>query len=176
MSDIPASNVSQEWLSREDEPCFSERLERLRWLEKQAPAAEHRLFRGGLMSKYLFEETRYSFVYGQYLAVIVLGVAFVERMLAAEFYASGRDDLERASISKLLEESRDLGWLSIDEYDAFERARQIRNPVTHFRHPMHHEGIDRRMVEENEHVYALIEKDARIIVGAVMHMLSRHAV
>ena len=176
MSDIPTPNMPQEWLSREDESCFSERLERLCWLERQAPIAEHWLFRGGLMSKYLFEETRYSFVYGQYLAVIVLGTAFVERMLAAEFYASGRGDLERASISKLLEESRELGWLSVVEYDAFERARQIRNPVTHFRHPMHHEGIDRRMVEENEHAYNLIEQDARTIVGAVMHMLSRHAV
>ena len=50
----------------------------------------------GMMAKYLFEETRYCFVYGQYLAVIsVLGMALVERTLAAEFYASGRDDLER---------------------------------------------------------------------------------
>ena len=45
------------------------------------------------MAKFLFEETRYCFAYGQYLAVIVLGVAFIERTLAAEFYASGRNDL-----------------------------------------------------------------------------------
>src|SRR5437773_2713842 len=83
------------------------------------------------------EETRYCFVYGQFLAVIVLGVAFVERALAAEFYSSGRDDLERENISVLLREARHAGWLNAAEYSALDRARQIRNPVTHFRRPGH---------------------------------------
>ena len=48
----------------------------------------------------------------------LLGMALVERTLAAEFYASGRDDLERANISVLLREARDKGWLSIEEYEA----------------------------------------------------------
>ncbi len=176
MSEDAIPDIPHEWLSREDEICFAERLERLRWLEKQMPPADYLKYHGGLMSKYLFDETRYSFVYGQYLAVIVLGVAFIEKMLAAEFYASGRNDLERAGISELLKEAGELAWLSADEYDAFERARQIRNPVTHFRRPLHREDIDRRMVEENQLAYTIIEQDARTIIAAVMHMIGRHAV
>ena len=40
--------------------------------------------------------TALCFAYGQYLAVIVLGVAFIERTLAAEFYASDRNDFKYA--------------------------------------------------------------------------------
>ena len=170
------TDISEKWLSREDETCHPDRVERLRWLSTQLPPAEYWQFPGGLMSKFLFEETRYSFVYGQYLAVVVLGVAFVERTLAAEFYASGRNDLERSGIAKLLREARSIGWLSAAEHDAFDRARKIRNPVAHFRRPGHKEGIEHRMVEENEYPYVLIEQDARTIAAAVMHMLGRHAV
>ena len=125
-------DIPEQWLSREDESCHAERVERLRWLATQLPPAEYWQFPGGLMSKFLFEETRYCFVYGQYLAVVVLGVAFVERTLAAEFYASGRNDLERSGIAELLREARAIGWLTAAEHDAFDRARKIRNPVTHF--------------------------------------------
>lgn len=176
MTESSDINIPEQWLSREDESCHAERVERLRWLAMQLPPAEYWQFRGGLMSKYLFEETRYCFVYGQYLAVIVLGVAFVERTLAAEFYSSGRNDLERSGIAELLCEARDTGWLTAAEYEAFDRARKIRNPVTHFRRPGHKQGIEHRMLEENEYPYVLIEQDARTIAAAVMHMLERHAV
>jgi hypothetical protein len=173
---MSAPDVPYEWLAREDRVCFEDRLTRLRELEEQTPLAEYWPFHGGLMSKYLFEEARYCFVYGQYLAVIVLGTAFVERMLAAEFYASGRDDLERAGIAKLLEEAKKLAWLSSEEYEAFERARQIRNPVTHFRRPGHADDISSRALKANDYPYAVIEQDARTILTAVMHMVARHAV
>jgi hypothetical protein len=176
MSKPPEMNKTEQWLSQEDERCRTGRLERLQWLATELPTGEYLTFPGGLMAKFLFEETRYCFAYGQYLAVIVLGVAFIERTLAAEFYASGRNDLERSSISELLREARSVGWLTAAEYDAFDRARKVRNPVTHFRHPGHRENIESRMLEENDYPYTVIEQDARLIAAAVMHMVGRHAV
>ncbi len=89
-----------------------------------------------------------------------------------------RDEMiwSAANISVLLREARDKGWLSIEEYEAFDRARQIRNPVTHFRRPGHDDSIEYRMIQENELPYAIIEQDARTIVLAVMHMLSWNAI
>ncbi len=165
-----------QWISCEDDICRSDRVERLQWLATELPKTEHLMFPGGLMAEFLFEETRYCFAYGQYLAVIVLGMAFIERTLAAEFYAVGRNDLERSNISKLLQEARSAKWLSEVEYEAFDRARQIRNPVTHFRRPGHCENIEYRMVEENEYPYTVIEQDARTIAAAVMHMVGRNAI
>ena len=147
-----------------------------RWANAGMPDLEHLTFSGALISKYLFEETRYCFAYGQYLAVIVLGMAFIERTFASEFYALGRNDLERASISALLREARDMGWLNAEEYAALDRARQIRNPVTHFRRPGHNDSIEYRMVDADEFPYDIIEADARTIASAVMHVLGRNAI
>ncbi len=169
-------NDAEQWISREDEICHGDRVERLRWLAAELPRTDYLSFPGGLMAKFLFEEIRYSFAYGQYLAVIVLGLAFIERTLAAEFYAAGRNDLERSSFSGLLREAKNARWLNDKEYEAFDHTRRIRNPVTHFRHPGHRENIEHRMVEENEYPYTMIEQDARTIVAAVMHMVGRSAV
>ena len=166
----------EEWLVREDEVCHSDRVKRLEWLASILPEREYLTFPGGLMAKFLFEEARYCFAYGQYLAVIVLGMAFIERTLAAEFYASGRNDLERATFIELLCEAQKIGWLTAIEYKAFDRARKIRNPVTHFRHPGHRENIQYRAVDESNYPYAVIEQDARIIAASVMHMVAKHAV
>jgi hypothetical protein len=170
------SNHAEQWISHEDEICHADRVERLRWLAAELLRTDYLRFPGGLLAKFLFEEIRYCFAYGQYLAVIVLGMAFIERTLAAEFYAAGRNDLERSSLSGLLREAKNARWLSEKEYEAFDHGRRIRNPVTHFRHPEHHENIEHRMVEENEYPYIMIEQDARTIVAAVMHMVGRNAV
>jgi regulator of extracellular matrix RemA (YlzA/DUF370 family) len=167
---------SQEWLLHEDKVCFDDRVARLDWTVDHLSQAEFLTFPGGLISKYQFEEARYCFVYGQFLATIVLGMAFLERTLAAWFFAAGHNDMERASISRLLREARNRGWLTEDEYSRFERIRLIRNPATHFRSPLSDETIEYRALEAADHPYALIEEDARFVLQAVMDILGRNAV
>ena len=130
---------------------------------------------GCLISKYLFEEARYSFVYGQFLAVIVLGISYIEHTLAAMFYTSGRNDLERASISTLLREAVRVGWITHAEYDHLNKAREIRNPVTHFRSPLRDDTIECRAITQNELPYAVIEEDARYVLEIALHLLSKNA-
>ena len=102
-------SISEDWLDREDALCQEDRLARLDWLAARIPNAEYLVFPGAPMSKYLFEEARYCFVYGQFLATVVLGLSYIEHNLAALFYGSGRNDLERASISALLKEAAECG-------------------------------------------------------------------
>jgi hypothetical protein len=78
-----------EWLSREDKIAYEDRLARLEWAARNMPPVDHLLFRGGLISKYLFEEARYCFVYGQFLATVILGMAFIEHTLAGSAQAFG---------------------------------------------------------------------------------------
>ena len=138
--------ASEEWLTREDNVCRQDRLTRLNWLATNAPDTEYWVFHGGSMSKYLFEEARYCFVYRQFLATIVLGIAYIEHTLAALFYASGRNELERAGISILLQEALAYSWIDQAEFDNLQRARRIRNPITHFRRPLHSGTIEYRTV------------------------------
>ena len=69
---------SEKWLTHEDTICKPDRVARLDWLTSITPEAEYLTFPAGLTAKYLFEEARYSFVYGQFLASILLGFAFIQ--------------------------------------------------------------------------------------------------
>jgi hypothetical protein len=166
----------ENWLIQEDTICFADRAARLDWIAEIMPPAKYLTFPGGFMAKYRFEEARYCFVYGQFLAVIVLGLAFLEKTLASWFFMAGRNDLERASISRLLREARNEVWLMEDEYEKLERIRLARNPVAHFRAPLAEDSIEFRALGKDDHPYSVIEQDARDVIEAVMHMLGRNAV
>ena len=170
---VAKSSVSRQWLSREDKIAFDERLGRLEWLEANMPAVELQLFPGGYLSKSLFEEARYCFVYGQFLAVIMLGLGFIERVFAADLYGDARNDLERANLATLIREELARGTISQVEFEQLEHARKNRNTVVHFRAPGHSESIERRSIERSERPYALFEEDARNVVSIIFHLLQR---
>jgi hypothetical protein len=165
---------ADEWLTNEDNVTREERLARIQWLAGLTPNANYLRFEGWL-TKSLYEEARYSFVYAQFLGVIMLGLSFIEHTLAATFYASGRNDLQRAGISTLLQEAVKHGWLTPAEFENLDHAREIRNRITHFRPPLHDHTIEYRSVTENEMPYTLIENDARHVIQAVFHLLGKNA-
>jgi len=167
---------AQEWLDKEDSICRIEHLKHLEWLIENTPNNEYWIFHGGTIAKYLFEETRYCFTYSQFLATIVLGFAFIEHTLAVLLFASGRDDLEKANISKILNEARMVGWLSEVEYQNLLKAKIIRNPITHFRAPLHKESIDNKSVMENKHQYEIIEEDAKYVLKVVLKLVDKNAI
>jgi hypothetical protein len=165
-----------EWLSREDQVGRPDRIARLEWVASLMLQVEYLTFPGGVLSKYHFEEVRYCFVYGQYLAVILLGLAYIERIIAANFYGAGRNDLERASISTLLREAESCGMITPDEFEHIDRAREIRNTFTHFRRPSHEDNIEHRAMAENDFPYEVIERDARHTLESVFKIVARNAV
>lgn len=164
-----------EWLEKEDLACKTQRSERLSWLASRAPAAEIWTFSGGWLSKHLFEEARYSFVYGQYIAASVLGYAFVERTLGSLFYASGRNDLQRATGKKLIHEAMQINLLSAEEALAFNRARQLRNPLVHFKPPLQQESPDTRAYATGKQPYEIVESDAKHILEVMFRLVAKQA-
>jgi hypothetical protein len=173
MSKVDA--LARAWLDREDKIARHDRLERLQWLSRQMPPADLIAFPGGLVAKYLFEEARYSFTYGQFIGTVMLGLAYIERTLGALFYAGGRTDLQRASVARLFLEARNSGWLSEIEFAELEEIRTLRNPFAHFRRPLASGTIEVRAIEGNELPYSIIETDARNVLAAVLRILARNA-
>jgi hypothetical protein len=163
----------EEWLGREDATQREDRLARLRWVAGQMPEVDWMVFGCGSISKYLFEEARYCYVYGQFLASVMLGLAFVEMSLAGAFYGSGRNDLRRAGIAELAREALACGWLTQADYDTLERVRTFRNPVTHFRPPGDAERIETRAFHQQTHDYEVIETDAREVMQAMFHLFTK---
>ena len=167
---------AERWIGREDRTCRQDRIERLVWLASLLPQAEYLTFPSGWMGKQLYEEARYSFVYAQFLAAIVLGFAFIEHTLAAMFRAAGRNDLNKARPSVLFQEAVVVGWFLPEDQGWFERVRKLRNPAAHFRPPFRRDTIEYRAVTQRELPYALLEEDARHVMNAVMGLLARGAV
>jgi len=168
---------AREWLEREDDVARADRIARLEWLATNYPSsAVGFLLHGGWLSKQLLEEAKYCFAYGQFLATAILGVAFIERALAAQFYAAGRDDLERAGGLDLLREALKSKWISQEEFDQFDRVRRLRNPLVHFRRPLAPDTVEYRAVRENAHPDELVENDAQEILEGVFRVLQRSAV
>lgn len=124
----------------------------------------------------MFEESRYSFIYGQFVASAVLGFAFVERTLAAMHYGSGRNDLHRATSEKLFKEARSAGWLTESDLAAFEKARRLRNPLVHFRVPLHDDLPESRSFKEDCEPYEVVETDAKQILEVVFRLVARNGV
>ena len=169
------SSGEAEWLNNEDSVCFDQRLTRLNRLATITPIEGYVAFPGGLVAKSLFEETRYCFVYGQFLATVYLGFAYIERTLAALFYEAGRSDLERANISTLLSEALAYGVLDEDEFRALEGIRKMRNVYAHFREPGSKESVEYRAYLDDVFPYAVIERDAATVVTASIRMVTRNA-
>lgn len=169
-------STSEEWLSQEDSSCFEDRLSRLEWLTAASPAAEYWGFPGGLNARSLFEEARYCFVYGQFIATILLSLAYIELTLAAMFFAAGRNDLERAPLWQLLEVAHGNGLIGDGEYEDLERIRSNRNAYAHFRNPGHQDNLGARSVSENAMPYEVIEQDATESMAAAMRLVAKNAV
>ena len=166
----------EHWLASEDGGCREARAERLSWLVAASPPAELWLFPGGWLTKQQFEEARYCFVYGQFVASMLVGFAYVERTLAAMFYGAGRNDLQRAMGNELIQEAERVGWLSTGDVAAFQSARALRNPLTHFRTPLHAELPDVRAFQEDRDPYELAESDAKHVLQVVLRLVAINAV
>ena len=167
---------AKKWLTKEDSVCFEDRASRLNWLAEISPDGEYWTFPGGLVAKSLFEETRYCFAYGQFLATTLLGLAYIERTLAALFYGAGRNDLERAGLSELLNEACDQGLINDAEFGDLERIRKRRNSYAHFRRPGHADGVEYLSIEGDILPYDIIERDAIDVISAVLGMVDKGSV
>ena len=167
-------SIAEDWLSHEDVVAREGRITRLEWMENQLPQCEYIGFLGGDIAHYLFEEARYCFAYGQFLATIVLGLAFIEQSLAGHFYMAGRNDLKRAPVSILFTEALNEGWITQTEFDYLEHARKIRNPITHFRELDKDDRIEIRSFEQHEKAYSILEADAFHVMETIFHLMGKN--
>lgn len=164
---------ARKWLLDEDRQCYESRLARLEWIKTISPINDIWLFHGGLTTKSLFEETRYCFVYGQYLSTVVLGFSFVERSLASLLYGIGYNEIERANASALIKKAFESGLINKSEWRHLERVRKFRNPIVHFRRPDDKERIEYSMVEKKNGYYELVEEEARFVITIVMRLFGK---
>ena len=79
---LETPSICSDWLDAEDTQCHEDRLSRLDWLVRHTLDGKFRIFPGGFLAKSHFDEMRYCYIYGQFLATTIFGVAYLEITLA----------------------------------------------------------------------------------------------
>src|SRR5262245_21775686 len=149
------------WLAADEAKSRPYRAERLALLLEHFGSEERgMLFHGGIVPAHAFQELRLCYLHGLFISCVVVAQIVIEHTLAGMLRMGGRDDLEGASFKKLLEEAEADGLISAAEYDAFDELRQLRNPYTHSKPPMHESSVGCRTAETGSHPWDLFKEDA----------------
>lgn len=164
----------KEWLKKEDQATRSLRADRLRFLVETYGEPRHLLLPGGPISFYAFEESRLCFLNGQFIGCVLLAQVVLEHILDGLFNMEGCDDLEKAGFQLLTREALSQGYISQNEYEAFNSLRNRRNPYVHPRDPKDKKWFGRRMVMENKAAEMIFEDDARVAIHTIFRLLSRY--
>lgn len=170
---MTTKNNFKDWLEAEDQARFHGRLGRLKFAVEQYGEPRHQLMTGGMIGYRAFEEARWCFVNGQFIACVVLTQMVLEHMLAGLFRIAGRDDIADAGFRRLLEEAQTESFISSVEFDKFEGLRKLRNPYSHSRRPLADDSIEMRMLKANAPYEEIVENDASEALQMLFSILQR---
>jgi hypothetical protein len=128
---------------------------------------------GGVTSMHALTELRLTYIHGLYLATVLLALVYIEQELAGSLHASGWDKAASARLEILLTEASNRGYLNTQEFEIFNRLREVRNAYAHYRNIMHPMSGIRRSVAEETPVDELLEVDALQAVRGVASFVKR---
>jgi len=110
----------------------------------------------------VFEEAKASFVYANFVAVIVLAAAFIEHWFIASLEARGYHKEAAQGLAAAISCARRNNLVDSMILDKADRLRLIRNPFVHLKDFDHKHGLNQRMGKtRNFHIRTLLEDDAK---------------
>jgi uncharacterized membrane protein len=170
---VPTTKL-QDWLEQDEAVSRPYRAERLAKLLAVIPS-EEMVFFGGLGSAQAYTEIRLAYIHGLYLSTVLLALACIEQELAGVLHMQGMGNAANARLEKLLKESLTKGIITTEEFQMFDRLREIRNSYTHFRTPAHRTAWERRAIIADTAIDDVLEADATGALSALGSFLDRSA-
>lgn len=89
----------------------------------------------------VFEEAKASFVYGNFVAVVVLTAAFIEHWLVSSLEAHGYHKEASRGVAAAINCARRNDLVDPITLDKADHLRLIRNPFVHVRELNHEHGL-----------------------------------
>lgn len=171
----PASMSLEKALARFDissRPC---RIERTKWLGQFATP---RIVVSRMEPAALLSEARDCYVFGQFVAVLILATAYVEHSLTDMLADRGIVDLKNGGKSKrnlewILDRALEAGLIDHDVHGLADEVRRIRNPYSHRRRGDDPDGLSARFTGEARHPDAIREGDARKALQVMFAVFDR---
>ena len=165
------------WLEREHRATMDNKAERLSFIEnKYGVVEDYRLFHGGEISRAVFEELRWSFVNGQYIACVLLSQCFVEDSIRGLIAQAALVDNKRVEISgffDLINIALEEGLISQSEAEKFHWLRKTRVQYVHPKPAFSKNSFAHRFINEEKYPKQIYEEDATNAVSIVLRLIQR---
>lgn len=166
------SSAIRSWLVESDEGSRQARAERASVVIDHPPERWRlRVFPGGELSMWAFEEARLSYIAGNFLATIVLVQMCVEHTLASLVRMSGEE--APASYAGILRLALERRLIDPEEWRRLDGLRVRRNPYVHSRELTAHDHLLRRSMNEDRPSEDLLADDATEAVSSLMALFGR---
>lgn len=163
-------------LERAEKGTLPLRAARIRWLSKVIP--KNYGFAMPLETASVFEEAKSSFIYGNFVAAIVLAAAFVEHWFIASLASRGYEKQASKGLAACIEVARDNNLVDALVLDKADQLRLIRNPFVHLKSFDHKHNVGQRAWKSKNDPWALLETDAKealiAMYGVARYAFSRH--
>ena len=163
-----------QWLEQEDAASRATRISRLAFVANEYGPPRHLLIPGGFVPVQAFEEARWCYVNGQFIGCVLLCQVMLEHILAGQFNLMGKDRIAESGFKNLCTEAEKALFISAEERQLFDSLRVKRNPYVHPRGMERTDRIERRMMLEGSDMNDILDKDARLAIGAVFRLLKRY--
>jgi hypothetical protein len=146
-------------LERAEKRALPDRAARVRWLYDTIPKGG--MFGMPLETLLVFQEAKSSFIYGHFVATIVLAASFVEHWLAGNLDGLGYHKEASQGLAATIKCARSNDLVIPLILDKADHLRLIRNPFVHLK-PFEHEHTvgQRARAKDTDHA-TLLENDAK---------------
>jgi hypothetical protein len=146
-------------LERHELQNVPERAKRIRWLSTIIPKGGGYLM--PLESMRVFQEAKDCFVYGQFVATLVLAASFVEHWLGGVLRASAQPKVAGQGLKAIVAHCREADVIPASLCDKVDALRLSRNPFVHLKPFDHPHSLGQRMLARRMHPDSILEADAR---------------
>jgi hypothetical protein len=146
-------------IKRADLRAVPVRAERIRWVAKAIP--RNTGFLMPMDTYYVFEEAKSCFIYGQFVATVVMSVSFIEHWLAGKLHNRGLHRESSSGLAAMVACARKKGFVAEVILDRIDSLRLKRNPFAHLKEMNHEHSLGARSVSQGRHPVDVLEEDAR---------------
>jgi hypothetical protein len=147
------------FLERADKRAVPVRAARIRWLTQVIP--KNMGFMMPMETFYVFEEAKASYVYGNFVASIILAASFVEHWFAAGLSMRGYEKEASRGLAASIKVARAKNLVNSTLLNKVDRLRLIRNPFVHLKPFEHEHTIGQRSLKQRIHPETKLESDAQ---------------
>jgi hypothetical protein len=145
---------------------------RYQWLIDHTPIADRCAFPGGQISFNLYKAARYCYVYGYYLASVILGLSYIEKTLDGWLAAREPVGLKNRDMPVLLHKALSLRMIDERMSDYINDLMKKRNAIPPF-YIREKDGFANMMdYSPDNKTYGIGEQEAHQVMELMMELMT----